>query len=295
MHIIITVDTEADDQWRKDAPPTIENVFALDRFQNLCERYGMPATYLLTFEVASDVCAAEQFRAWREKGAEIGAHLHPWTTPPITKGEGATRTFPSQLDDAALRAKFETLTDKVSEITGEHPTSYRAGRWGFDTRQSELLKEHNYLIDLSITPGISWKKGEEPDESGPDFTHESVAPHMLNDAVLEVPMTILYAGLLHRLRWLRIFENTTPGNLRSVLRAARRLDLPVVVFMIHSSELVAGKSPYVKTPEALECVYRNIEALFNTCMKENISGITASDFALFFRASGVEPKPFVTL
>lgn len=284
MKLIITIDTEADDQWKKDASPTIENIFSLDRFQNLCERYAMPPSYLLTYEVADDKNAADQFRAWSVRGAEIGAHLHPWTTPPLQKGEGATRAFPSQLSDEALRAKFTQLHEKVCAVTGTQPTSYRAGRWGFDVRQEALLKEFGYSIDLSITPGISWKRGEGADENGPDFSGESVVPHMQNDTVLEVPMTIVRAGLLRRMRWLRIFENTTPRHFASVIRAAKRMQLPAIVFMIHSSELVVGKSPYVKTPEALAHVYAMIESLFQMCEKEGIVGVTASTFAREYKA-----------
>lgn len=279
MRVIVSVDTEADDQWKKGGPLTIENVFALDRFQNVCERYNMPATYLLTHEVAADARAVQQFRAWQGRGAEIGSHLHPWTTPPLEAGEEMERRFPSQLSDEELRAKFLALTKRVEEAAGAKPTSYRAGRWGFDERQANLLEEFGYTIDLSITPGLSWKKGE---DAGPDFSAESARPHWLNGHVLEVPMTILRVGLLRRLRWLRVFQNTTARTLQGVVRAAERAKLPAIVFMIHSSELVAGKSPYVKTPEALERVYENIEALLAFCVARGITGATASGFANTF-------------
>jgi len=279
MKLIVTIDTEADDQWKTGEPLSIENVFALDRFQNLCERYGVAPTYLITYEVADDARAAQQFRAWRERGAEVGSHLHSWTTPPLQPGEEMTRRFPSELSDAELQDKFTALTQKVEAAMGVKPTSYRAGRWGFDARQAEMLRTFGYRIDLSVTPGLSWKKGK---DAGPDFSNESALPHWLNETVLEVPMTIVRTGLLRRLKWLRVFENTTPGQLRRTVRAADRAGLPAAVFMIHSSELVAGKSPYVKTPEALERVYQNIEALFAYCAQRGILGITASDFARSF-------------
>lgn len=279
MRIIVSVDTEADDQWKTGGPLSIGNVFALDRFQNLCERYALPPTYLITYEVADDARAAQQFRAWRERGAEVGSHLHPWTTPPLKAGEEMTRRFPSELEDAELQAKFTALTQKIETAIGIKPTSYRAGRWGFDARQAELLQRFGYRIDLSVTPGLSWEKGK---DAGPDFSSESALPHWLNGQVLEVPMTIVRTGLLRRLKWLRVFENTTPAQLRRTLRAAERAGLPAAVFMIHSSELVAGKSPYVKTPEALERVYQNIESLFAYCARRGILGVTASDFARSF-------------
>jgi len=282
MKIIITIDTEADDQWKQGAPISISNVYALGRFQTLAEKYGMTPTYLLTYEVAADARAAAQFREWQNAGrAEIGAHLHPWTTPPLEAGEERVNRFPSELPDDVLRAKFITLTEHITQAMGKRPTSYRAGRWGFDMRQAELLKEFGYCFDSSVTPGLSWAgtAGAPGGPGGPDFSYESVVPHKLNDSVLEVPMTILRSGLLFRKRWLRIFGNTTPGRLKSIIKSAQRKKLPAIVFMIHSSEFVVGKSPYVKTPEALAHVYECIEALFKLCKEYGIENAAASAFA----------------
>lgn len=287
MKIIVTVDTEADNQWdHSDTTPTIENVFALPRFQALCEKYRMVPTYLTTYEVVSDARAAAQLKEWQERGAaEIGAHLHPWTNAPFVPGESG-HSFPSELSDESLRAKFAALTDTISSRIGRRPTSYRAGRWGFDSRQAALLAEFGYEADTSITPGISWQgtKGLEGGAGGPDFSREGAPPHRLNEKILEVPMTILPAGLLRRTRWLRIFQNTTLPRLVSVIRAAKRHKLPAIVFMIHSSELVAGGSPYVPDEAALEHVYARLEELFQWCAAHGIEGTSLTDFA---RTSGL--------
>ncbi|HEX7651186.1 MAG TPA: hypothetical protein VF439_00510 [Candidatus Paceibacterota bacterium] len=286
MKLIITIDTEADDQWRPGTGVTIENIFALPRFQALCEKYGMVPTYLTTYEVAVDERAAAQLKEWQESGrAEIGAHLHPWTNAPFFPGESG-QSFPSELSDESLRAKFAALTDVIASRIGRRPTSYRAGRWGFDSRQAALLAEFGYEVDTSITPSVSWKEttGLEGGAGGPDFSREGAMPRRLNERVLEVPMTILPAGLLHRTRWLRIFRNTTLPRLASVIRAAKRRRLPAVVFMIHSSELVAGGSPYVPDEAALEHVYARLEELFQWCAAHGIEGISLTDFA---RASGL--------
>ena len=308
MKIIVTIDTEADDQWKKDVPLSISNVFALDRFQLLCEKHHIIPTYLITYEVASEPKAAAQFRAWHDAGrAEIGSHLHPWTTPPLNLADHATHTFPSELPDNALREKFQTLTQTVADVIGERPTSYRAGRWGFDMRQADLLQEFGYSIDLSITPKISWSRvsGRSGDHNGPDFRGESIHPRMLNERVLEVPMTVLNTGLfrregkvsswfahlsdsffakvlnrlLFRRKWLRIFEDTTRKDWGQILDSAQANKLSVIVFMIHSSELVSGKSPYVPTEAALEHVYEMLEDLFVLCTERGIEGIAASGFA----------------
>lgn len=282
MRIIVTVDTEADDQWNEKAELSVENVYALPRFQTLCEKYSIRPMYFVTYEVANDPRAVALLKGWQDAGkAEIGAHLHPWTTPPIQQGEEHTRAFPSELSDEALRAKLTALTEKIEAAFGKRPTSYRAGRWGFDMRQISLLKELGYIVDSSVTPGISWQKtrGALHGAGGPDFTNEPVAPHMLSGGILEVPMTIIHAGFFRRLRWLRIFEKTTQRDLANVLTAAKHRKLPVVVCMIHSSELIAGKSPYVKDDAALTHVYARLEELFALCKERDITGTTLSSFA----------------
>ena len=279
MKIIVTVDTEADNQWNPSGAVTIENVFSLPRFQTLCETYKIIPTYLTTYEVAADSRAAEMLKEWSDRGtAEIGAHLHPWTTPPFYENEKG-QSFPSELSDESLRTKFVSLTNLLTEKIGK-PTSYRAGRWGFDARQASLLAEFGYVADSSVTPGISWVEtvGLVGGKGGPDFINEDIAPYKLNDQVFEIPMTILKTGLLRRRNWLRIFSNTTPSKLQAVISAAKKRKLPAVVFMIHSSELVAGGSPYVKDATALEAVYARLEELFIFCAKEKIEGVSLSQF-----------------
>ncbi|MBI4088137.1 hypothetical protein HY418_02015 [Candidatus Kaiserbacteria bacterium] len=282
MHIIVTVDTEADDQWDEHAALSVGNVFALPRFQRLCERYGIAPTYFVTYEVASDARASALLREWQDLGkAEVGAHLHPWTTPPVAPGEEHVRAFPSELSDETLQKKLTALTEKVEATFGKRPTSYRAGRWGFDMRQAAFLKELGYIADSSVTPGISWRetRGVPGGAGGPDFTNEPVMPHMLNDRVLEIPMTVVRTRLLRRRRWLRIFEKTTERDLVKVLAVSAHMDLPAAVFMIHSSELVAGESPYVKDEAALAHVYARLEELFAFCKKKGITSATVSAFA----------------
>ncbi len=283
MQILVTVDTEADDQWKAgEASVCVDNVYALPRFQALCDRYEVKPTYLVTHEVAVDARASSLLKSWQdERRAEVGAHLHPWTTPPLERGEAHARAFPSELSDEVLRAKLDMLTRKIEEVLAQRPTSYRAGRWGFNMQQATILGELGYIVDTSITPGVSWKKtrGALDGVGGPDFTREAIAPHMLNDKVLEVPMTILRTGFLRRTRWLRIFRNTKKRDFENVFAAAQRMKLPAVVFMIHSSELAVGKSPYVKNEAELTHVYARLEDLFILCKKRGIVSATLSSFA----------------
>ncbi len=144
MRLAVTIDTEADGQWDYGAPLTTRNVAFWAPFQELCERHGVTPTYLVTSEIVDDERAREQLASWLSRGAaEVGAHLHPWTTPPFADVPGLrhndpVHAFPSQLPDELLADKLETLTVEVAAGFGRRPTSYRAGRFGFDGRSAAI-------------------------------------------------------------------------------------------------------------------------------------------------------------
>ncbi|OHA17465.1 MAG: hypothetical protein A3H57_00005 [Candidatus Taylorbacteria bacterium RIFCSPLOWO2_02_FULL_43_11] len=308
MYFIITVDIEADNQWKENPPSTIQNVYELPKFQALCLRYGFKPVYLVTYEVLNDEKAVSMLKSWQDNGsAEIGAHLHPWTTPPTANADKFKR-FPSELGSDELKEKIVNLTSKIKESFGLWPASYRAGRWGFDMRQAQILAELSYKVDCSITPQIDWKgKGNNPGSSGPDWRFEDLRPRTIeagNKKILEVPMTIINTGvlakftLLNRLLlkyprnifcraikklflkplWLRVFPETVRGDWNSIIRSAKKRKLPVIEFMIHSSELSAGQSPYAKTEESVERLYKNLELLFSAVNKAGIENLTLREF-----------------
>ena len=87
MQLMLTVDTEADNQWNVTAPLTTANLERIPRFQQLCDEFGFPPTYLCTYEVTTSDAFRTTLALFRSGGrAEIGAHLHPWSTPPFDSG-----------------------------------------------------------------------------------------------------------------------------------------------------------------------------------------------------------------
>ncbi len=304
MYLIITVDTEADHQRAGGDPVVLDNLAALPRFQALCEKYGYAPTYLITQPVAQHVESAAYLRDWQKAGvAEVGAHLHPWTSEPYDEGDRDMR-YPSELSDEQLRAKLEKLTESITQHIGVAPTSYRAGRWGYDARQGQILAELGYVADCSITPKVSWvgMKGAADGNGGPDWRAESVMPHQ-RDGILQVPMSILFTGLvkkegfgwfvnmaqsfvkkvLNRLvfrqKWMRVFHNTVAADWERLYQSAKANNLPVLEFMIHSSELALGASPYTKTQKQLDHMYTQIEEMLKTMQRNGVEPITLSAFA----------------
>ena len=295
MKFIITVDTEADNQWHSDGKLTLENIKAIPKFQALCERCNYAPTYFVTYEVAdSDEAMSILLPLERSGRAEIGAHLHPWTTPPYVDEAQEKRLmhFPSELSDTSLRAKFTTLHERLAARLGYAPTSFRAGRWGIDERVEALLREYRYEADCSVTPYVNWRRTVRGGELRrlPNFRNAFPLPSHLGDGLVELPMTILPRGwetlstwgadMLGRgslaITWCRIFPETTIHELIDVYHSAKQRGLPYLEFMIHSSELILGGSPYTKTNEALEHLYTTLEEYFDFLASMGVSGISAT-------------------
>ena len=217
MRLIITVDAEADNQWDATAPPTVENLATLARFQRLCDEHGFPPTYLCTYEVVTSPAFERTIGpAVRDGQAEAGAHLHPWSTPPFHRdwdGNGTAHPYPLELPPSLLGDKLARLTSAVAGRIGGSPTSYRAGRWGFSAPQIPLLIALGYEVDCSVTPGVSWRNDPGLRDGGADFTRAGVEPYELaaddvcrpgDSGLLEVPVTILHTSPAMRASaWLR--------------------------------------------------------------------------------------------
>lgn len=305
MKLIITVDTEADNQWHSDGKLTLENIKAVPKFQALCERFDYVPTYLVTYEVIDSAEAMAILLPLERSGrAEIGTHLHPWTTPPYFDEVEEKRLmhFPSELSDASLRAKFVTQHERLTRELGYAPTAFRAGRWGLDSRVEALLREYRYEADCSVTPYVDWRRVVRGGMTRrlPNFRRASVLPSDLGSGLVELPMTILPRGwetlstwgadMLGRgslaVTWCRIFPETSIHELIDVYYAAESRGLPYLEFMIHSSELIRGGSPYTKTDEALEHLYATLEEFFDFLSGEDVTGITASRAAKEWKRSG---------
>ncbi len=297
MKFIITVDTEADNQWKLDATIRLENLRAVPAFQSLCERYSYIPTYFITYEVAISDMAVELLRTGMlEEKLEVGTHLHPWTTPPYfnEQEEKTTKHFPCELDDEYLAKKFSTLHDLIAKRFGRAPTSFRAGRWGVDDRVLQLLATHGYIVDCSVTPFVDWGRTVRGGHSRtlPNFMHAPYLPSRSHTGVVEIPMTILpkgpvwmsrLGGLIGRgalgVRWCRIFPETTLEELQSLYYRARSLGLPYLEFMVHSSELAVGLSPMSKTPAMVEHFNATFAGFLEFLRNEGVTGITASNAA----------------
>lgn len=300
MKCVITVDTEADDQW-SSSEVMLKNIDALKRFQEFMERRNVPPTYLVSHEVLEHSYMKVLGEKHREGLAEIGGHLHPWTTPPLDALDESLQRFPCELPADVLAAKLSVLTDAIKNLIGEQPLSFRAGKWGLNDQVLSAIYENGYRIDSSITPGIVWSdviKNPKAHKEVPDFKGKGAVPYMDASGVYEVPMSVLKTGIykgtlldgvlfkksivgkaarvLTRPTWFRIFRETNIEDLKRVIHVAKKYNYPLV-FMIHSSELMAGTSPYVKDGEAVEHVYALLDECITLLQNESTSFVRLQD------------------
>lgn len=320
MNFILTIDTEADNQWDHGRGLSVENLRAVPRFQELCDKYGIKTTYLVTSEVCEDSFAREIFCDYIENDqAEIGAHLHPWTTPPFHNSDGyryndSHHAFANELPVDLLANKLRYLTDQIGTAFGKRPTSYRSGRYGFSEKVARLLVANDYLVDSSVTPYVSWSphEGVPGLGGGPDFLDKRPYPYTYtfdNKSLLEIPLTILPTRyplnrenrfsefyfnnvdsniLLRSLRrmffkyqplWLRPFPWTTLQLLDEIVKEATEIKLPYLVMMFHSSELLAGSSIYRNDNSSIDMLFDLLEGFFVLLSYNGITSITLSEAA----------------
>ena len=202
MKFIITIDTEGDNQWDHGRELTVENIKFVPRFQALCEDYDIKPTYLVTSEVCQDTYSRGLFSEYIINGcAEIGAHLHSWTTPPYLDKEGfrendINHAFASELPYEMLNQKISILTEQIAASFGKRPSSFRSGRYGFNEDVAKVLFDNFYIVDSSVTPFVSWSEqnGILGGKGGTDFIDSSVYPHRIEfqgGSIIEIPITIL--------------------------------------------------------------------------------------------------------
>ena len=215
-----------------------------------------------------------------------------------------------------LRDKLAALTALIGARTGLPPTSYRAGRWGFSPPQIPLLTSLGYEVDCSVTPGVSWRGKRGLRAGGADFVSAPLEPYELaagdpchagRSGLYEVPVTIVHTSRLMRAsawlrrsyrrhrrslpwraadrvfrvapQWLRPFPHMTGERLIAVAETARSLGLPVLQAMLHSSELLAGASPYTRTPEAADRLLERLDDVFAHLASSGVRGVTLTGFA----------------
>jgi peptidoglycan/xylan/chitin deacetylase (PgdA/CDA1 family) len=312
--LLVGIDTEGDNQWdaAARADQRFENIYALPRLHALFARHGVRPTYVITHPVATDPRSIDVLRALAEGGdCEIGAHHHAWETPPCAPDDVRRHPYAASLPLTQFEAQLASLGDAIQHAIGARPVSYRSGRFGFSAAHVSALEAAGYLVESSVAPLFY-----EGHKGGPDFVEAPLTPYFLaydnatragTSNVLEIPVSaalnrrlprrVQYAYAraprpyttkrvlrklgIARVRWLR----PSYSSLDDMIALARQLagaGEPVLNLLFHSSEAIAGGSPYNRTESELTAFLDRLDRFFD--FARGTVGATPATFVEFRRA-----------
>ena len=283
--VICSVDTEEDDWEPRRDGVTVNNVGQLPRLSELMGELSAPVTYFVTHAVAADGASCRVLRKLVDEGnSEIGAHLHPWNTPPLTESISPPNLMLNNLPASLQFSKLRELTDRLADALGRAPASFRAGRSGLGSSTIDAIRRCGYSIDSSVMPFYDLRGVHGPTfvgapnraycigENGDVLAPQDAGP------ILEIPVSSAYSrapfdrwDAMHRRlgsplgRALRLRGLASRAGLfskialkpeleseKDMLRLSRLLigqGVSHLQLMWHSPSLLPGTSPFVRTPE----------------------------------------------
>jgi len=304
VRFFITVDSEEDD-WGEYRTTgfSVENIRQIIRAQKLFDRYGAIPTYLVTYPVVtSDVGRGVFLDVLARNRCEIGAHCHPWNTPPFGEEVNARHSMLCNLPYEIVANKIEVLQTEIKQSLGVAPICFRAGRWGFGSAVATAIHKFGFRVDTSVTPFIDWRIYAGPDYGAAptcayQFSATDVQAAVPDGPLLEVPATIGFlqhnydlcrrvigwrglasrlhvTGILERagivnLRWLSP-ELSTGEDMVKLAKTALARGCSFLNMTLHSTALLPGKSPYVQTEADLEKFLGKIEMLLKFAAREGV-------------------------
>ena len=306
VSVTVSIDTE-EDNWGSfaESGATSTNIEHLPELQELLARWGARPTYLVNRPpLLSTTSVAILGRLAEEPGVEIGAHCHPWNTPPST-GSGVERSMMCTLPLETNRSKIAEVSRRIEGELGVRPRSFRSGRWAFGPTVAAALVSEGYLVDASVSPFIDWTS-----EGGPDYSDAPNRPYRFEAArpfepqaegsMVEIPATVGFLGgdhrrraatrralerspfrrlkvigMLNRLgvvqrRWLSP-ETSSASDMIRLAEACLRTGEPVLGLTFHSCSLLPGATPFVRDDVDRRRFFDAIDAFLRFCSECSLS------------------------
>ena len=191
---MVVVDTEEEFPWSEfDRRNTQVTAMAeVHRAQAVCDAHGIVPTYVADFPVVTQRQGYEPLCGFLADGrCVVGAHLHPWVTPPFTEAVNARNSYPGNLPRELERAKLQALVAAIERHLGVRPTVYKAGRYGLGPNTHALLEAEGFDVDLSPSPPYDFTA-----DGGPDYTRHPLAPFWFGERhrLLAIPNTGAFVG-----------------------------------------------------------------------------------------------------
>jgi hypothetical protein len=288
--LFMVVDTEEEFDWHAPfsrASTGVTAIAALDRLHGVVDRYAVRPMYVIDYPVATKIEAYSVIREIVSSGrGQVGAHLHPWVTPPFTEEVNGPNSFACNLGSVLEETKLRNLTDAIEATIGVRPRTYKAGRYGLGRTTVRILQRLGFDVDVSVNPLMDYRPA-----AGPSFEAFDARPFLFGTErrLLEVPCTVGFAGFarraglrLHRaaegglLRKLRATgilnrsgalnkimlspETSTLDEMKAVTHALLADGVRTFTMTLHSPSVAAGHTPYVRTAAELRDFLGRIDA-----------------------------------
>ncbi len=286
----VVIDTEEEFDW--GAPFTrqatsVRHLRGVDRLQRLFDRFSVRPTFVVDFPVASQEDGFEPLKAIADDGrCAIGAHLHPWVTPPYDEPVTRSNSFACNLGEQLERTKIHRLKTAIEDHFGISPRVYKAGRYGIGLSTLRILEELGFDVDQSVMPHENFTN-----EGGPSFETFDERPFAFGSAreLLELPCTSAYIGAagpasgrireiaaLPALRWAHLTgvcarlrladqlmlspEGYSASEMRRLTTALMSRGCRVFTLTFHSPSIEADHTPYVRTAADVDAFLATIES-----------------------------------
>jgi hypothetical protein len=295
--LTVVVDTEEEFDWKapfsRDAT-SVEALAELHHLQDLCNEHGVSPTYVCDWPVVTSKIGQRVLVPHLDAGrCEVGAHLHPWVTPPHTEEISAHNSYPGNLPPDLEREKLERLTSAIEEHLGRRPQVYRAGRYGFGPRTAEALVALGYTIDVSPLAGFDLSGDGGPDWSSLDPRPYAFGPdgnliglpatggfagwlpgggtlhralHTTLPAILRLPGILSRLGAFERL--MLSPEGYTLAHMQRLTRHLLARSVRVFQLSLHSPSMLPGCTEYARNPQERDALLARCGEYFEWFRKE---------------------------
>ena len=305
--LVVVVDTEEEFDWHAPPDPanrSVRNIQCLPALQAVFERHGVAPAYLVDHPVATCADAVAILRPWAVQArCEIGTHLHPWVNPPAEEPISTWHAYACNLPPDLEQRKIAALTQAIQEAFGLQPRIFKAGAYGIGRHTPGFLASLGYRVDSSIVPHTSFAA-----TGGPDFFAWSPQPFRTAEGIVELPLTVGFAGplagagprlyphlrsrlglmthapgILARLRLLERLrltpEDHSLADMLRLVRAALARGERLFMLTLHSSSMLPGATGYVRTEGERDQFLRRIDGFLRAFLQAGGRTSTVSDAA----------------
>lgn len=156
LAVVVSLDVEEEGLFSGSYPREgagLSNIPELRRLEFLPAEFGLPLTLLCDYPVLRHGPSLEALAGLLSRvGGELGAHLHPWNTPPFPDMPWPEPVSTSVMPVAVFRDKLQNLQAAVADFAGRPARSFRMGRWNLFRRAMAVLPEVGFTVDSSVAP-----------------------------------------------------------------------------------------------------------------------------------------------